>query len=311
MGEIFFFFREITETMKKLRTGYGPIRTEACVHLFSCRTSMSTSDLEHWSSLQNGPGGSSFACWCQIVLHRGPHSFCARARSPDALEFSRNEDVFEHHSQIYFTFSWLGGTGWKGWSLGSLGWVLNLLNQTYIHVSVSSSPHHCDPSVCILLANGSRSFTMSVGWLCALSEGAWPKLSAVADPPSLSPGNNSEDWAKDLKMEDFMLLCPDGSRKTVKEAEKCFLAHAPNHAVVSRKDMAACVSKTLLDQQVWTSQGLPFFLPGCVWIIWGSSVLSTALTPAFSFWKLELGGCHLWNWISQAQVCLYLQVTGD
>lgn len=152
---------------------------------------------------------------------------------------------------------------------------------------------------------------MSVGWLCALSEGAWPKLSAVADPPSLSPGNNSEHWAKDLKMEDFMLLCPDGSRKAVTKAKECFLAHAPNHAVVSRKDMAACVSKTLLEQQVWTSRGLPFFLPGCVWIIWGSSVLSTALTPAFSFWKLELGGCHLWNWISQAQVCLYLQVTGD
>ncbi|GAB5576834.1 inhibitor of carbonic anhydrase [Prionailurus iriomotensis] len=62
-------------------------------------------------------------------------------------------------------------------------------------------------------------------------------------------GNNSEDWAKDLKMDDFMLLCPDGSRKAVTEAEKCFLAHAPNHAVVSRKDMAACVSKTLLEQQ--------------------------------------------------------------
>ncbi|XP_019292415.2 serotransferrin [Panthera pardus] len=62
-------------------------------------------------------------------------------------------------------------------------------------------------------------------------------------------GNNTEEWAKDLKMEDFMLLCPDGSRKNVTEAEKCFLAHAPNHAVVSRKDMAACVSKTLLEQQ--------------------------------------------------------------
>ncbi|VFV45195.1 serotransferrin isoform 1 [Lynx pardinus] len=62
-------------------------------------------------------------------------------------------------------------------------------------------------------------------------------------------GNNTENWAKDLKMKDFMLLCPDGSRKAVTEAEKCFLAHAPNHAVVSRKDMAACVSKTLLEQQ--------------------------------------------------------------
>lgn len=133
----------------------------------------------------------------------------------------------------------------------------------------------------------------------------------MADPPSLSPGKNNEDWAKNLKMGDFKLLCPDGTRKDVEEYDNCYLARAPNHAVVSRKDMAACVSETLIEQQVWTSQDLPFFLPGCVWIIWGSPVLSTAATPAFSFWKLELGGCRLWNRISQAQVCLYLQVTRD
>uniref|UniRef100_A0A8I3Q9L5 Transferrin-like domain-containing protein n=1 Tax=Canis lupus familiaris TaxID=9615 RepID=A0A8I3Q9L5_CANLF len=62
-------------------------------------------------------------------------------------------------------------------------------------------------------------------------------------------GKNTEDWAKDLKEEDFELLCPDGQRKSVDKAPECFLAKAPNHAVVSRKDKASCVSKMLLDQQ--------------------------------------------------------------
>uniref|UniRef100_A0A8C0TMF2 Transferrin-like domain-containing protein n=1 Tax=Canis lupus familiaris TaxID=9615 RepID=A0A8C0TMF2_CANLF len=63
-------------------------------------------------------------------------------------------------------------------------------------------------------------------------------------------GKNTEDWAKDLKKEDFELLCPDGQRKSVDKAPECFLAKAPNHAVVSRKDKASCVSKMLLDQQL-------------------------------------------------------------
>uniref|UniRef100_A0A7N5J844 Transferrin n=1 Tax=Ailuropoda melanoleuca TaxID=9646 RepID=A0A7N5J844_AILME len=63
-------------------------------------------------------------------------------------------------------------------------------------------------------------------------------------------GRNTEDWAKNLKEENFRLLCPDGQRKPVSEAKNCFLAQAPNHAVVSRKDKASCVSKLLLEQQL-------------------------------------------------------------
>jgi len=111
-------------------------------------------------------------------------------------------------------------------------------------------------------------------------------------------GRNTEDWAKNLKEEDFELLCPDGKRKPVTEDANCFLAKGPNHAVVSRKDKASCVRDTLLWQQVWTSQGLPFFPPEWVWMIWGSSVLSAAHTQAFPFWKLGSGGRGLWNWIS-------------
>uniref|UniRef100_I3MYZ6 Transferrin n=1 Tax=Ictidomys tridecemlineatus TaxID=43179 RepID=I3MYZ6_ICTTR len=61
-------------------------------------------------------------------------------------------------------------------------------------------------------------------------------------------GKNPEEWAKNLKEEDFELLCLDGTRKPVSEAKNCHLARAPNHAVVSRKDKAACVREVLRSQ---------------------------------------------------------------
>uniref|UniRef100_A0A8C5ZY01 Serotransferrin-like n=1 Tax=Marmota marmota marmota TaxID=9994 RepID=A0A8C5ZY01_MARMA len=61
-------------------------------------------------------------------------------------------------------------------------------------------------------------------------------------------GKNPDEWAKNLKEEDFELLCPDGTRKPVSEAKNCHLARAPNHAVVSRKDKAACVREVLRSQ---------------------------------------------------------------
>ncbi|CAO2633799.1 Tf, partial [Lemmus lemmus] len=62
-------------------------------------------------------------------------------------------------------------------------------------------------------------------------------------------GKNPEAWAKDLKLTDFELLCPDGTRKPVTEYASCYLAQAPNHVVVSRKEKAARVSAVLLNQQ--------------------------------------------------------------
>ncbi|KAM9601760.1 serotransferrin [Trichechus inunguis] len=53
---------------------------------------------------------------------------------------------------------------------------------------------------------------------------------------------------KDWKEKDFQLLCLDGTRKPVNDAN-CYLARVPNHAVVSRKDKAACVRQVLHDQQ--------------------------------------------------------------
>uniref|UniRef100_A0A8C2QX02 Transferrin-like domain-containing protein n=1 Tax=Capra hircus TaxID=9925 RepID=A0A8C2QX02_CAPHI len=64
-------------------------------------------------------------------------------------------------------------------------------------------------------------------------------------------GKNPEAWAKNLKPEDFQLLCLDGSRKPVTEAQSCHLAVVPSHAVVSRKDKADFVRRMLFNQQVW------------------------------------------------------------
>ncbi|XP_012493597.1 PREDICTED: lactotransferrin [Propithecus coquereli] len=62
-------------------------------------------------------------------------------------------------------------------------------------------------------------------------------------------GKNTEAWAKDLKLEDFELLCLDGTRKPVTEAQSCHLAIAPNHAVVSRKDKVERLRQVLFRQQ--------------------------------------------------------------
>ncbi|XP_042638357.1 lactotransferrin [Orycteropus afer afer] len=61
-------------------------------------------------------------------------------------------------------------------------------------------------------------------------------------------GKNSEAWAKDLKLEDFELLCLDGTRRPVTEAWNCHLSVAPSHGVVSRKEKAAYLEKVLLQQ---------------------------------------------------------------
>lgn len=66
---------------------------------------------------------------------------------------------------------------------------------------------------------------------------------------SLSLGKNPEAWAKDLKKEDFQLLCLDGTRKPVTEAQSCHLARVPNHAVVSRQNKADFIRRRLFNQQ--------------------------------------------------------------
>lgn len=62
-------------------------------------------------------------------------------------------------------------------------------------------------------------------------------------------GKSTEAWAKDLNLEDFELLCLDGTRKPVTQAESCHLAVSPNHGVVSRKDKVEHLEQVLLEQQ--------------------------------------------------------------
>ncbi|XP_034339948.1 lactotransferrin [Arvicanthis niloticus] len=63
-------------------------------------------------------------------------------------------------------------------------------------------------------------------------------------------GRSTEKWARNLRLEDFELLCLDNTRKPVTEAKNCHLAVSPNHAVISRTDKVELLQQVLLDQQV-------------------------------------------------------------
>lgn len=83
---------------------------------------------------------------------------------------------------------------------------------------------------------------------CLVEKGdvAFVKHQTVLDN---TEGKNPAEWAKNLKQEDFELLCPDGTRKPVKDFASCHLAQAPNHVVVSRKEKAARVKAVLTSQE--------------------------------------------------------------
>nr|QHQ72351.1 melanotransferrin isoform 1 [Acipenser ruthenus] len=70
-----------------------------------------------------------------------------------------------------------------------------------------------------------------------LAEGAgdvaFVKHTTVADNTN---GVNPAVWAKDLKLNDFELLCRDGSRAAINSYAGCYLAKVPAHAVVVRPD---------------------------------------------------------------------------
>ncbi|XP_032189353.1 inhibitor of carbonic anhydrase-like isoform X1 [Mustela erminea] len=106
----------------------------------------------------------------------------------------------------------------------------------------SSPGHTCAPN------HHERYYGFSGAFRCLVEKGdvAFVKESTVFQN---TDGKNPEAWAKDLKQEDFELLCLDGTRKPVTEARRCHLAIVPNHAVVSRKDKADFVRRILFNQQ--------------------------------------------------------------
>ncbi|XP_023605310.1 serotransferrin isoform X7 [Myotis lucifugus] len=106
----------------------------------------------------------------------------------------------------------------------------------------SNAAHKCAP-------NSHEKYYGSSGALrCLVEKG---DVAFVEHPTVLqnTDGKNPEDWAKDLKQKDFELLCLDGTRKPVTEAQNCHLGIVPNHAVVSRKDKADSVRRMLFNQQ--------------------------------------------------------------
>ncbi|XP_020035148.2 lactotransferrin [Castor canadensis] len=99
-------------------------------------------------------------------------------------------------------------------------------------------------------SNSSERYYGYTGALRCMVEGAGD-VAFVKDSTIFqnADGKNTEAWARDLKVEDFELLCLDGTRQPVTEAKSCHLAMAPNHAVISRKDKAVFLEQVLLQQQ--------------------------------------------------------------
>nr|XP_008264425.2 inhibitor of carbonic anhydrase [Oryctolagus cuniculus] len=106
----------------------------------------------------------------------------------------------------------------------------------------SDSAHVCAPN------SQEKYYGSSGAFRCLVEKGdvAFVKHSTVLHNTG---GRNPEAWAKDLKPEDFELLCPNGTRKPVTEAHSCHLGIVPNHAVVSRKEKADFVRRILFNQQ--------------------------------------------------------------
>ncbi|XP_032988901.1 inhibitor of carbonic anhydrase-like [Rhinolophus ferrumequinum] len=106
----------------------------------------------------------------------------------------------------------------------------------------SNPAHTCAP------LSQERYYGSSGAFRCLVEKG---DVAFVKHPTVLqnTDGKNPEDWANNLKKEDFQLLCLDGTRKPVTEPQNCHLGRGPNHAVVSREDKADFVRRMLFNQQ--------------------------------------------------------------
>ncbi|XP_049631911.1 inhibitor of carbonic anhydrase-like isoform X2 [Suncus etruscus] len=151
----------------------------------------------------------------------------------------------------------------------SVGWTIPMglmYNQTgscqFDQIFSQSCAPGSDPhsSFCVLCSGSSEAshkcapnshepyYSSSGAFRCLVEKGdvAFVKHSAILQNTG---GRNTETWAKNLKQEDFRLLCLDGTRKPVTEPQNCHLAIVPNYAVVSRKDKADFVHRMLFNQQ--------------------------------------------------------------
>ncbi|NXK44296.1 TRFE protein, partial [Chauna torquata] len=102
------------------------------------------------------------------------------------------------------------------------------------------------PEKCVASSH-ERYYGYTGAFRCLVERGdvAFVKHSIVEEN---TDGKNKNDWAKDLKMDDFELLCTDGRRANVMAYRDCNLAEVPTHAVVTRPEKADKV-RDLLDRQ--------------------------------------------------------------
>ncbi|XP_067394800.1 serotransferrin [Emydura macquarii macquarii] len=100
---------------------------------------------------------------------------------------------------------------------------------------------------CVANSN-ERYFGYSGAFRCLVEKGdvAFIKHTIVSEN---TDGHNKADWAKDLRSNDFQLLCLDGKRASPDQYKNCHLALVPAHAVVTRPERAAAVRKMLKKQQ--------------------------------------------------------------
>ncbi|KAL1488017.1 hypothetical protein ABEB36_015392 [Hypothenemus hampei] len=88
----------------------------------------------------------------------------------------------------------------------------------------------------------SESFSGYTGaFRCLIEAGGDVAFVKHVTVPGNTDGKNNESWAKDLKSGDFELLCSDGGRASVTEFDRCHLAHAPPHMVVTSNDKSDSV----------------------------------------------------------------------
>ncbi|KAL0965960.1 hypothetical protein UPYG_G00288680 [Umbra pygmaea] len=83
-----------------------------------------------------------------------------------------------------------------------------------------------------------------------LAEGAGDVAFIKHSIVSENTDGNGPAWAKELKSDDYVLLCLDGSTQPIANYKDCHLAKVPAHAVVTRPETTAAITDFLLAEQV-------------------------------------------------------------
>ncbi|XP_044147330.1 serotransferrin-A-like [Bufo gargarizans] len=72
----------------------------------------------------------------------------------------------------------------------------------------------------------------------------------VKDATAFEVFNDNPEWLKNMKKEDFRLLCRDGTSRPLSDYNKCNLAQVPAHAVATTPSRKDVVVRILKEQQI-------------------------------------------------------------